>query len=411
MNIVLAGHFTFPVGGAPAARMNNLGSGFRECGATVHVLAMAPNLDGVAQPASGQTETGVTFEHTGYVNTRLRTDNVIGLRGKTRRAKLKWFIRLYGSVIPTATRLKAMIRAGQCDLFIGYGRNAALLMPLVWLCHRHKVPCLLDIVEIPEQFAGIGGKLNPMYWDWVVGMRWMPKQFDGLTVITHGLEALYRQRGCRDILVVPSLEQWAAPPVLAPSIAAESFRLTYVGALLPRDAPEVLFGVMRVLAERDVPVQLAVAGRYEDTPTGRYWAEQCRSDPLLAKTVQLCGPLSDAALQAQLQASDGLILTRREAATEVNSFPTRLIEYLKQARPVFISAVGDVSRYLRDGLDAVLLPASAPEEAAKRIAQVAGSADRGYALGQQGFVRGAEWFDRQRHAARILEFASGLTRR
>lgn len=410
MKVIIAGHFLFPSGSASAARVRNLAEGLRTCNAQVHILVMAPSVSAGA----GRTDSGITFEHANQSYERINSSGHMSpgrLRNRRLKDKFVWFTKFYSSARPTYQRLSQLIRAGQCDLFIGYGRNAALLMPLVWVCHRHNVPCLLDIVEIPEQFAGIGGKLNPMYWDWVVGMRWMPKQFDGLTVITHGLEALYRQRGCRDILVVPSIEQWDAPPALTPSPAAAPFRLTYVGALLPRDAPEVLFGAMRVLAERDVPVQLAVAGRYEDTPTGRYWAEQCRSDPLLAKTVRLCGPLSDAALQAQLKTSDGLILTRREAATEVNSFPTRLIEYLKQARPVFISKVGDVSRYLRDGLDAVLLPAAGPEAAADRIAEVAGSADRGYAIGQQGFMRGAEWFDRRRHAARILEFAAGLARR
>ncbi len=105
------------------------------------------------------------------------------------------------------------------------------------------------------------------------------------------------------------------------------------------------------------------------------------------------------------------MLTRRDARAEVLSFPTRLVEYLRVGRPVFVSDVGDVSRYLRDGEDAVLLHPRDPRRVAAAIAAVAVRADRGAALGRRGREAGARAFDRRTHAAAPPGFRDGAPAR
>jgi glycosyltransferase involved in cell wall biosynthesis len=80
-------------------------------------------------------------------------------------------------------------------------------------------------------------------------------------------------------------------------------------------------------------------------------------------------------------------------------------------RPVFVSDVGDVSRYLRDGVEVVLLHPRDPHYVASAIATVAARADRGAEIGLRGRAAGARAFDRTGHAARLLEFAAGLRRK
>jgi glycosyltransferase involved in cell wall biosynthesis len=109
-----------------------------------------------------------------------------------------------------------------------------------------------------------------------------------------------------------------------------------------------------------------------------------------------------------LSRSDGLVLTRRDAPSETLSFPTRLVEYLRHGRPVFVSDVGDVSRYLRDGEEVALLHPRDPVWAAATIAAVAARPDRGAELGCRGREAGARAFDRRTHAARLLAFAADL---
>jgi glycosyltransferase involved in cell wall biosynthesis len=181
-----------------------------------------------------------------------------------------------------------------------------------------------------------------------------------------------------------------------------------VGKFAPRDAPQLLIEAIAILAHRRLPMVLDVVGYYEGTEAGRRFARLCSEDADLRRVVRFRGTLSDAALAEQLRSSDGLVLTRRNARPEKLSFPTRLVEYLRYGRPVLVSDVGDVSRYLRDGREAVLLDPENPFKIAEAIAGLILRNDRGAEIGRRGREAGARAFDRKKHAARLLEFAAGL---
>jgi glycosyltransferase involved in cell wall biosynthesis len=249
--------------------------------------------------------------------------------------------------------------------------------------------------------------LNVIYWDSVAGTRATPRLFDGVTLISSGLESLYRQNGCARTMVLPAMEHWpslAAPPPTNNSV----FRLTYVGALQGRDAPDLLFEAMALLARRQAPVTLDVIGHYDGTERGEHFRRRCSADPDLGRAVRFLGSLGDRELAAHLSSSDGLVLPRRLAPTEELAFPTRLVEYLRHGRPVFISAVGEAVRYLEDGREVVLLDPRDAGRAAAAIAGVALSPDRGAEIGWRGCAAGARAFDRTRHGARLLQFAAEL---
>lgn len=378
--------------------MRNYALGFRDCGAQVQVLAMAP------MQAARDNPRGVPLAYEGITYTRT---SALDLRPLARGVgRLRWLIGLYGSIWPTRQRLKQLIQNRQCDLFVSYGRNAALLWPLLKLCRAHGVPTVLDVTELAEYFNGLGGKFSPIYWDWQLGANHMPRDFNLITTITYALADKYRALGCRQVMVVPSIEAWDNLPPVETLSGHDEFRLVYVGALIDRDAPDVLLDALRLLRARSVAVTLDVLGRYQRSREGSMRAARLQADPMLRSSVNLIGEVNDEELTQRLRSADGLVLLRRDAPTEVAAFPTRLVEYLKQGRPVFVSDVGDVRRYLRPEIDAVLLAPGDPTQTADAIQRVAQSADRGYALGVQGRVRGAECFDRVVHAARVLDAVS-----
>jgi glycosyltransferase involved in cell wall biosynthesis len=408
MNVVIVGNFWFPRGTASAARVRNLASGLRDCGARVHVMSMAPH------PRRDGAETVGDHEGVSYECVAPLVLAVDGWRDAARSVprlrrrlldRIRWFGGLYGATPIARHRLRRRIDRGECDLVVAYDRSALRMTPLASLCRARGVTSVLDVVETSEQVRG--GRMSALYWDSRVGTRTAPRFFDGLTVISTGLQAAYSAAGCARTLVVPAIEVW--PPSRPPAPTGNPvFRLAYVGALQPRDAPEMLFETMRALLGRGRPVALDVIGQYEGTESGRTFVRRCGADPLLRSVVSFWGTLGDAFLEERLGRSDGLILTRRDAPTEVLSFPTRLVEYLRYGRPVFVSNVGDIACYLRDREEVALLHPTDAMRAAGVIAGVAGRPDRGAELGQRGRDAGARAFDRKRHAARLLDFAAGL---
>jgi glycosyltransferase involved in cell wall biosynthesis len=409
MNVVIVGNFWFPYGTASAARIRNLALGLRECGARVHVITMTPypRLNG-GDSRAGLHE-GISYECVSPFMAAVdgwRDEQCSIPRLRNRLSdKVRWFAGMYAGAPFALRQLRRRIEAGQCDLVIAYDRSALRMTPLARLCRAYNVPAVLDVVELSEHLKA--RRLNAVYWDSVVGTRRTPRLFAGLTVISAGLEEMYRRKGCSRTLIVPALEQWSPAPPKDPT-GNPTFRLTYVGALQSRDAPDLLIEAVRRLVHEGWPISLDLIGHYEGTPRGREFARLCAEDERLGRHVRFLGTLSDDALARHLAGSDGLVLTRRAAPTEELSFPTRLVEYLRIGRPVFISDVGDVSRYLQDGREVVLLHPHDPALIAEKIAGIASRPDRGAEIGRLGREAGARAFNRTAHAARLLDFAESL---
>lgn len=410
MNVVIVGNFWFPRGTASAARVRNLALGLRECGARVHVISMAPHPPLEAAPATGlRHHEGISYESAAptvaAVDGWRDVAHTIPRLRRRLRDRVRWFAGLYGAIPRVRRLLKGRIARRECDLVVAYDRSAVRMTPLARLCRAYGVTSVLDVTEVSEHLAR--GPFNVIYWDSVAGTRATPRLFDGVTLISRGLESLYRQNGCPRTMVLPAMEAWPTLACPAPT-GNGAFRLTYVGALEGRDAPHLLLEAVALLARRQVPVTLDVIGHYEGTPRGDHFKRCCGADPDLARVVRFLGSVGDRELSEHLSSSDGLVLPRRLAPTEELAFPTRLVEYLRYGRPVFVSAVGDAVRYLEDGREVVLLDPRDAGRAAAAIAGVALSPDRGAEIGRRGCAAGARAFDRTRHGARLLRFAAGL---
>jgi glycosyltransferase involved in cell wall biosynthesis len=409
VNVVIVGNFWFPHGTASAARIRNIALGLRECGARVHVMTLVPQPRSPAEAGESTEHEGVSYEcvapfRAAVDGWRDADRSIPRIRGGIA-SKVRWFAGLYGAIPVALRRLARRIDAGGCDLLLAYDRSAVRMSPLARLCRARRVVSLLDVTEVSEHLTG--SRWSAIYWDSRLGTRTTPRLYDGVTVITSGLERHFRAQGCQRTLVLPAMEAWPAAALPGPT-GNEGFHLAYVGALQGRDAPELLLEAVWRLAREGLPVTLDVMGHYEGTERGERLRAQCAGDPTLQRVVHFVGSVSDREMSARLLGADALVLPRRDSRTERLSFPTRLVEHLRYGRPVLVSDVGDVSRYLEDGTDAVLLPPADPEGAAHAIARLARLPDRGAAIGRRGRETGARAFDRRTHASRLLEFASAL---
>jgi glycosyltransferase involved in cell wall biosynthesis len=312
MNVVIVGPFWFPRGTAATARIRNLALGLRECEARVHVVATAPppRIGGAARKGVLELE-GITYEHVAPIGAAvdgwLDDDQSIPRLRRRLIDRLLWFGSVSVATLPARKRLGQLIDRGECDLVVVYDSSALRTTPLVRLCRARGVTSILDVVETAEQLCR-ERSLNPLdtvaNWDIAAGLERTPLLFDGLTVISAGLEALYRERGCSRTLVLPSIESWPAAPRREPT-GNRSFRLASVGSLLPRDAPEMLVEAMRLLAHRGVDVTLDLIGHYDATAGGRHLRALCAEDPALGRAIRFLGSLSDRALEDHLAGSDG----------------------------------------------------------------------------------------------------------
>lgn len=331
LKVVIAGSFLFPYGSATAARMRNLAMGLVENGASVHLMAMAPMRLENGQQFGLAFAPGVTYD---IIAPWSPPNGKMPLRNELQH-KPVWFMKNYSAIFRAYRIFRHLVSQRQCNLFIGYGRSAAQLIPMAWFSRKHGITSILDVVEIHNQFYGFGGKLNPIYWDWKVGEQYMPSMFDGISVIARALIPNYVKDGRNNYILMPSLENWDKPSTSMESESSPIRRIMYLGAMLERDAPEMLFATIKQLAQQRIPIRFDLVGKYRETVRGRALVDKWQKDQDIASVVNWVGRVDDLALKRHFAAADAFILPRRDALTERASFPTRLVEYLKHGKPVF----------------------------------------------------------------------------
>lgn len=407
--VMIAGEFPYPEGNASAARIRNLAGGMVECGRRVHVISLWPQLSppGVAegQPSTCQ---GVSYENLNPWSPGNGAD--LPVRNERLGEKLRWFIRSYSKAGQAARIIGQLASQGAGDLLLIYGRSLIRLWPMIQVANLYNRPVIWDSVEGHHGFSGFLGPLNPIGWDWTLASVFLPKWVDAATVICLPLARMLGERGLKRILVVPPVEDFAQLPPVTAASPQGPFNLLYVGPLFQRDHPEMMLEIMRKLMGLSLPVRLWIAGKYDQAREGKEILRCVQQETGLSQCVLFLGRLSEEQLARTGNQAHGFILLRRNCPAERESFPTRLVEFLKAGKPVFVSEVGDIGRYLKNGIHAVLLDPEDIDQAARAIAQVIRSEDRGYQIGVRGQAQAARCFNRTIHARRIIEFADALVR-
>jgi len=109
----------------------------------------------------------------------------------------------------------------------------------------------------------------------------------------------------------------------------------------------------------------------------------------------------------RLRAARVLVLPRRAGSFSQAGLPTKVAEYLASGRPVVLTSVGDLPRYLRDGVDAYFVAPGDPGRFAARLRDALED-PHADAVGRQGRRTAAEKFDPAFHGGRILAFIGAL---
>lgn len=390
MNILIVGDFPFPTGAASSVRVRNMALGLQECGAQVRVLSLSPVIVNENAKASS-TYQGIEYQLLAQITPGA--------------SKIIKVLARYRAVFAAKQLIKQAFLKGLCDALIVYDRGISRIPAL--MLGLPTSPDLIKILDVVEYYSSseLFGSL-PEYWEYQLGEGRIQRLFDGFTVITTTLNQLYKQRGFENVLTFPHVEQWGNLTIPAPinKDTQRPFQLTYVGAMLVRDNPESLHRIMQHLFEQGVDIHLNIIGYFERLPYGHEMAQKFRDPAWHKGRVHLLGAFSDESLQEHLRQSDGLILPRRNASSEIYAFPTRLLEYLQHGHPVFAARVGDISNYLKDNEDAILFDPDDSLKAAQTIAAALNDPKRLYAIGLNGQKKAAQIFERKHHAQNLLNF-------
>jgi glycosyltransferase involved in cell wall biosynthesis len=174
----------------------------------------------------------------------------------------------------------------------------------------------------------------------------------------------------------------------------------YSGSFSPKDGIELLLEAFDKVADTHDNIELILTGkgniRYMEDFKKVY--EKC-----LNKTcIQYVGYLTDDEYYKRLSTCDIFIMPRTGSLYANTGFPFKLAEYLATGKPVIVTKVGDITRYLTD-LDCMLIAPGSVEEMAGAMERLLNDDIDWSVMGNNGRKIAYKYFNSQNLSIQLKE--------
>jgi glycosyltransferase involved in cell wall biosynthesis len=390
------GRFGFPFGSASAARIRYLAIGLRELGVQVEVASQLPIL---YRPEDRQSDGTYC-----YAGIRYRSFAGALNHGASRFANAK---QILAGTYRAWRELEQILNQRPTDIIVGYSWDASGLEPIVRAGNQKGIPVVFDVVEWPDSFYFKGGYLHPLYWSKEWAMRRTNFKASALITISSYLFCFYAQRAMKAVRIPAITCVPSSPSPRTAKPANSPFSLMYVGSPTPKDGVFDMLEAVRLLLKRNRAVSLTVVGD-RGRGVNESMEEIVNREPLMRDAVYFTGWVQQERVPEHLAQSDALILARPAGRFAEAGFPTKLAEYMASARPVVVTAVGDIPEYVHDGVHGVVVRPGDPSVLADGIERVMDLPDHGASWGEAAWVQASKVFDYRAHTPGLKRFLTSI---
>jgi glycosyltransferase involved in cell wall biosynthesis len=299
------------------------------------------------------------------------------------------------------TLARALFEEAPVDAVILYGQSWVRLRKIAAAANARSISLVADCTEwhtLRWRSQSAKGLIDQN----LFRMLLLPRM-SGVVAISQVWEEHAQRLGMPHV-VIPALgeDPSEAPPNEPPS--AEPL-VVYVGSFACRELTEAILAGFEIAKRRGTPGKLRLIGRPVDAAVSRRLDAMLDRSAALRSAVERTGWVDDQQLAQSLREARAFVLLRADSWETRACFPTRLPAYLMTGRPVIISAVGDVERYLAHQRSAWLLPpgraVTALGDAFTTLLQNRAEAER---IGARGRTEGAEHFSYLRNGIRLATF-------
>ena len=396
MRVVIQTEGPFPSGMAATTRLLTYARGMIEAGAEVTVLCTKPSEAPLATPVNTVIEgsfEGIRFKYT---------------PGTTQRSSSS-LIRLfhyYKGFYNGKKELRRMMADSPVDvLFMGISSFWFTWSYYRWTRRNH----VLFVQERSEYpFIGVRG-LSQQFKLWFY-LRVTCRLFDAIIVITNALESYFAKWIRKDAVtyLLPMLVEFERFALTKgkPETLPEKY-IAYVGNMQgSKDGVPVLIEAFAGIADAFPDVHLVLIG---DTGfRGFENLQEMIEKRRLSERVHFPGRIERENLPLFLAGASCLALARPSSKQAEGGFPNKLGEYLATGKPVVITSVGEIPRFLSDGENAFV---SVPDDArafAVKLKEALEDPARAGTIGEQGQKLAQTIFDPKLQAEKMLAFFAAM---
>lgn len=392
----------FPGGSASANLLRLMGAGLTEEGWTVEVLIQRGLLvdDKTGIPARTGEKQGVAYRFCGF---RRRPKSVI----------LKFFEILAGNIMTLSGIARSRFKNG-IDTVLVYNSSGVECAFLLLVCKLLRLKTMAYISEWYEKQSVVRRWYRILnWWDFVLRMRGVNPLFDGLVMPSHFLFNYYRDKKNMPesrLYILPNLVDTACFENAAADLRfpKHGVRIGYCGTPTRKDGAEDLIRAFALACETNSAIELLIiggrAGDAELLDGLRHLAE----DLSVADRIIFTGLVPFQHVPALLRSCDILALARPAGVFAEAGFPTKLGEYMACRKPVVLTKVGDLPRYLTHRKNAILAEPDNPEDFARQILWLIDHPEDADQIAAAGYRWTAEMLGYKKAAATFSGFLQSI---
>jgi glycosyltransferase involved in cell wall biosynthesis len=239
-------------------------------------------------------------------------------------------------------------------------------------------------------------------------MRFLYGRTGYVIAISSYLADFYRAKGCQVIRVPPLVDLTEPKWQAVPSKSSHVLRLVYAGNPGRKDLLANIIRGLALLGNNRRQVELHLVGVTPDQVAAMLGTEGV--SPLPGTTIIWRDKVSQSCVPQILAGCDYSVLLRPHSRYAEAGFPTKFVESLSAGLPVITNVTSDISEYLQDLDQGVIVPGYTPSAFAKAVERVITlSSDQHQRMREKARAR-AMLFDYRTHAPEIGQFVSDAIR-
>lgn len=298
-------------------------------------------------------------------------------------------------------------KRNKINVFIVYNNSTLkTIIPLV-ICKVFRITTLKILSEWYEKDSIVTSKVKYFqWWDFTFGMAKQNIYYDGLIVLSSFLKNYYISKGysSNNLIVLPNLvnlEEFSAPK----NNTNVSFDIGYSGNLGKKDGILDLLKAFGLLLKYNRSVKLLLIGDISQTKsTIPFLKKKAHEFGIQHSNIHFTGLVDYRSVPELLRSCAMLVLARPSGRFAEAGFPTKLGEYLACKKPVVLTRVGDIPKYFKDKVNAIIVEPNNPQSLYQGLQLLLDNPSLAKEIAQKGYEWAALNLEFRRATMKVVDF-------
>jgi len=280
-----------------------------------------------------------------------------------------------------------------------------LISTILW-ANKHKVKLFHERTEYPFVVAGKGLR-NKVYLK--IYLSVLLKRFDGIYVINEALRDYLNQLLNKrlPIEIINMIVDDSRFDTVSDTVTYNNPYIAYCGSINDdKDGVHILvesFCNALSAGNIDPETRLLLIGDFKQDGFLKNLQDILVNKRCINNAV-FTGRVERSVIPPLLNNASALVLARPESKQAEGGFPTKLGEYLATGKPVIVTDVGEIGKFLKDGYNAFLAKPGDVKSFTNKIAQVFSDYKEALKIGQQGKLLIYNDFNYYKQAMKLARF-------